>query len=169
MSMARDCIKIDTTVTSPLKRWILFRGTILALLGVGIFFYAGIYLPKELLAAFGIPLWLLGISLIAFGLIPYKLICRLENNPYELIITDDNQLHYVRRGKKIFTVPLYEIEKIETIGGSTSYGVGFKLKKGFSGKFPKQEKNLIKYGVDIYLPHFTPRACKSLKAYIDPL
>lgn len=165
--MARDCIKIGTSVTSRLKRWKLLRATFFALTGVVILSYSTISLPKQSLAHVGTPIWLLSIFLIAYGFIPYKRLCRLENNPHQLIITDDQKLNYFRGKKKMFSVPLYEVEQIEAIAGSNSYGIGLKLKKGFTGNFPRREKELVKYGVDIYLPYFTSRACKSLKAYCD--
>ncbi len=128
-----DSIKFYSTITPSLKRKMLFRGTFLAGIGILLLSYAGVFLSPAILNVWGIPVLGLSIGLIAWGMIPYRQLCRLENDP-DVLTIDERGLTLVRRGKALYMIPLTSIEKMEYVEKGTLYGIGIQLKESIPEK-----------------------------------
>lgn len=94
-----DTITYYSTVKAEILKKSLFNGTLKATLGLLVMF-TGFFIP--------------GILLIGWGLIPYRKLKKLENNPYTLHLTES---HLILQTKKRYILPLKEIQKIEYIEG----------------------------------------------------
>ncbi|MBA2727934.1 MAG: hypothetical protein H0U49_07165 [Parachlamydiaceae bacterium] len=82
--MIEHVVKIRSSICSQLMKSTLLKGTSLAGSGIFIFILAGIFLPPEYLTTYGLPIYAVGLGLIAYGLIPYRRLTALEKCPNEL-------------------------------------------------------------------------------------
>lgn len=150
--MKKETLRLYSCIIPSLKRWKLFISMLWMIPGLALILYGGIKMPVEELKSWGIFIWIAGITLIAIGLIPYKKLISLENNPHALVICAENALYFLVKDKQKMKIKLTEIEKVEFFKASRRYGIFMKLKT--------EEKN-------IFFPLFTERACKTLKTYLD--
>ena len=104
--------KILSSISPSLLRFVLFRGTFLAGIGSAILLFAGIFLPAKRLDLWGLPFFLLAFGLIAWGLIPYRRLKRLETNPYVLLCDDKEEVHFFARGKLQLSIRRRSIKDI---------------------------------------------------------
>jgi len=159
-------VRIFTSIKSDYYRRSLFMGLLIALCGLGVLFYLGSYVTQANVFYLGLPILILGIFLIVWGLVPLRYLSKLEQNPNELIATRKD-LHYVVKGQPLFTVPVDSLSEICFIEETSRYGIGLFLKDK-SGKSiivhnPKFDpsnfiKKSQKEGADLFLPFFQRRA-----------
>lgn len=157
--MSYEPLKLRSSVKSSLKRYTLIRGTLIAGLGALLIVVTGIYLPVQEMQIWGLPILIMGLGLIAFGLMPYRRLSRLENSPNEVILFDDS-FQFFSKGRKIYTVPFSSIDKTSLIDNGTDYGIAIWLKKSPEQKVIVHDKKLAyaRKGCDIFLPYFTERS-----------
>ncbi len=86
--MIEHVVKIRSSICSQLMKSTLLKGTLYAALGVIILVLAGAFLPSETLTTFGLPIFIMGIGLITFGLLPYRRLTSIEKCPNELWIKE---------------------------------------------------------------------------------
>lgn len=166
--MTRDAIKLFSSVTPSLMRKTLFKGSFIAVCGVLIVTYFGLYLPPESLGLWGIPASAIGIGLIAFGLLPYRRLVRLEASPSEIVITDSNYLQYFSSGKQRYSIPMEMIQKSDYIEEKNSYGIALWFDVESTKKIivhdrsfdmgKEQRISRKKYGCDLFIPNFGRRS-----------
>jgi hypothetical protein len=147
----------------------LQRGTAIAALGAFLMVITGAFLPLEQLSRWGWILFLIGFSCIAAGLIPYRLLTRLEKKPNEIVIGQDGLIHYFQRGQETFTIPQEMVKEIIYIDRKEIYGIGLKLAPSSQQKVIKHAGSLKngffemrKYGCDIFFPYFSRRSYNEL-------
>lgn len=156
-----------TTIKDSLIRYYLFRGTILAGLGGGILLFTGVFLPLLSLSEMGIPIFLLGIGLITWGLLPYRRLWRLELNPCELV-ANDNYLALFHGERRLLYIPQKKIAKIQYFEGKHAYGLRLMLKSKLQKKtvFYNKIKLNSYYKIlpegDLLLLNFSEKTMKSL-------
>lgn len=138
-----------TVLPSFLKRR-LFLGTALAFCGAVILLYSGLFLSKEALNSFGIILFMVSMGLIALGLIPYRSLQRQENQPDHLLLDDQENLTYLKKGTKCWQVPLNRVKTVQYFNGMFSYGILMKI-----------DHHLL------LLPFFSLRTCTELKNVLN--
>lgn len=162
-------IKIRTSLKNSLIESFLFKGSLAAFLGITMIILGGAFFPLDLLDKYGIFVFLLGGTLIAAGMLPYRRLCRLETNPSELHLTEKT-LDYIERKKHILSIPLGHIFQMSYIERKNIYGIGIKI----TGPLPKkinQRSNLLKtgdqYGFDLFFPYFSQRSYSLLKEQIN--
>jgi hypothetical protein len=150
-------ITLRTTVSNELLHQALFKGTFFAAIGCFILIFASVALPVKVLAPWGWAFIVLAVGLIAYGLIPYKKLSRLQLHPHKLILTEDT-LTYQKK-EPILTLPLISVERFEFTGD----GIGVILKSPpkepvrlFTKKIPQKK------GMDLFFPHFGKTAFKHL-------
>jgi hypothetical protein len=143
-------ITLRTSVKPHLKRIAVLRGTATACLGGLILVATGVFLKPDLLQLLGLPLWILGLLLIAMGLLPYRKLSRLEMHPDTIVIRPEDTLQYNVKGKKPVTIPLATIAKMEYIDISNGYGILLYLKD------PKRT---------IFCPYFSQNSYEELRQY----
>jgi len=157
-------MKIRSSIKSALKKRVLFKGTLLAGIGVCILFYSGTMLPAEKLQEWGLGLFLLSFLLIAMGMLPYRRLTQLEMVPNEIIFEDEGLL-YVQKQQTLLWIPLQSIDKCWYVEKGDRYGIAFVFKKPRPAQIVKYHKKikLQKWeGSELFLPYFTQRSVKEL-------
>lgn len=137
-------ITLHTTIDSKYKLMLLKRGSSIAALGLFAMLFASIEIGPKLLSETGIFIFLFGVSVIAYGLLPYRKIMRLELAPHHLFIGDD-RIEYVH-GKIIECIKIDEIESLEYYEEFSGYGI----------------KVTKKNGTKLMMPFFSKRSCERL-------
>jgi hypothetical protein len=171
---------LRSSVLPGLMRRTLFRGTWMA--GIGVFLILGIgaFLPPQHMKTWGIFVFLAGIALITLGLLPYKRLKKLEENP-NLLKIDQTSFHYFLNGKKRFSIPIASIHHLgytpqinssiqqatEEAGQAYEYGIKVVLNESPQQKIVVQDphfdfarfsqKCMKKHECDLFLPYFSPR------------
>ena len=149
--MENDQLILYSSVKHSLMRWLLWRGTALAVLGGAILLLAGTLIPPSILATWGLILFLIGFGLITWGLLPFRRIKQLEQNPYQLIV-DSNSIRLSKKGDVLINIAQQDIGDVFYFEKLRVYGVMI-ITKGPSHK---------KY----FLPYFSNRAYDSLSEYL---
>lgn len=167
-----ETLRIETAVSPDYMRYVLFKGTFLAGLGVLLLVVCGAYMPPEVMEVWGLPVLAVGIGLITWGMFPYRQLKRMEVNPDTLVVVGDQYLQYLSRGKRVLTIPIRSIEKISHINRGRNYGIGVWLKNPLPEKVTvhsekvdlnkRQIESQQRYGCDLLLPFFSRRAYSSL-------
>lgn len=103
----------------------------------------------SLLQKWGIFLWVVGMLLIAWGLIPYKYLKGISENPNTIYLDDENVFHYISRGKERLTLELSSINKVQFIDDPKKYGILLKVRDR-----------------DYFFPYFTISSYHKLESYI---
>jgi hypothetical protein len=129
--------EIRTHITPGLLRFALFRGTLMGGIGAAILLFSGIFLPPALLQGWGFFLFMLSIGLIAWGLIPYRRLKRLETNPNRLILDSEGAIHFLAKGKVLQSIPREAVKSLRWV------------EKRPTGWF---STGLPAYGIEISLP-----------------
>lgn len=173
--MANDSIKLFSSIKPALLRASLIRGTVIALCGVLLLAYGGTFLDVNTLSFWGIPLLLVGGGLIAFGLIPYRRLCRYEKNPNEIVVNQGGYMQFVERGKIKYSIPIESIDQLKYHEMGNDYGICVIFKKDVekkmivhNGRFDMgayQKYCRSSYGCDLYIPYFARRAFTRLALY----
>lgn len=124
----------------------LWRGTLLAAAGALPILFSGVFLKQDALADWGWLIFLAGMALIALGLIPYRRLCKLEMNPNQLIIKDENFIDYYVKNKLVMSIPIDSIANIDYIEKNQLYGIDITLKSNKK----------------MFLPYFTQRTAQQV-------
>jgi hypothetical protein len=154
---------VQSQVDPALVTRTLARGSVAAGLGIVIILIAGMELPASQLAIWGIPILLLGLALIALGLIPYRIIARRRDNPDILTVTDEG-VHYTQMGKPTLTIPFDALARVSYLSNPPAYGVLVKLKEHPTEKvhvhtrdydvLRVRHKTRRRFGADLFFPFF---------------
>ncbi|GAB4230832.1 MAG: hypothetical protein Tsb0021_09050 [Chlamydiales bacterium] len=107
-------------------------------------------MPVDFLQHWGILIWMAGLLLIAWGLIPYRFLCLLSIKPNQIEITEDEYLYYFSRGKLRLKLPLQQIHQLHYIDHPRKYGITLSLKHR-----------------DYFLPYFSRYAFKQIEQLLE--
>lgn len=161
---------LRSSLSTALKRRVLFRGTALACLGATILLLSGIFIPAVTLGIWGFLIITFSAALITIGLLPYRKLTFLEVNPNKLVI-DHRMVHFLEKEKEQLSIPLSVIKKIEFFQKGELYGIGLKLEHPLSEKLivydPHfdlsgfQKKARQGFNFDLFFPYFTKRSYES--------
>lgn len=152
-------IKIRSTLKEELLAHSLKRGGWIAALGALGMVAGGTFLTLAQLKIGGIPLFLGGLSLIGFGMGPYKKLAYWQLKPHEIRF-DGEAYYFIYEGKALFRVPLASVKKMEyREEGPLKYGICVFLQPSASCKVGilqkgKRWKQFWK-GDHLFLPYFT--------------
>src|ERR1700722_98799 len=105
---------VRSSIHSTLMRRVLFRGTWIAGIGASLFLFAGLFATPAILHVWGLPLFLAALAAIAYGLLPFCRLKRLETNPYVLNL-EGEWLHFMAKGKPVLSIPIQSIKTIAWI------------------------------------------------------
>lgn len=155
-------IELYSGIRSALKRRVLFRGIIFALLGVLLWVVCGALVPEQQLSTWGPVIFFAGGLCIALGLVPYRRLTDLENRPHRLVVAED-ALHFSHKGKLLFSIPIDAIVKTEYRDSDSLYGIAMWLTPQAdiqthrpttcSQHYMKEIRR--KYQCDLFLPYFS--------------
>jgi hypothetical protein len=170
--MNEQTYKFRSSIHSSLKKQTLLRGSFIAALGALLIACGGIFLTVQQLGRWGIIIYGLGIALIALGLIPYRRMCRLEECPDQLVVSEDGLWSYYRRNKLIFTLPQKNIKKIDYIDNKSWYGISIacctvkKLKMKIYDFKTAKKFFCKKKSAQIFLPYLSRNTYNALNELI---
>ena len=167
----KDTLSLYTCIRPELLHTKLIKGFIPALIGVLIIVAGGIFLDTSMMKKWGLVFFLFGISLITYGLFPYRQLSSLTQQPDMLRITRLNRIELYSKGTKLLTLPLDEIKQMYFVENANIYGIGIFLKSKESLtleihniKFDKMQKKYLRYAeADIFLPYFSSRSFQELQ------
>lgn len=166
-----DARKFYSSIKPEMKRSMLLRGSVIAGIGALIIVVTGTLLPLEQMEFWGWPIIIFSLGLITLGLLPYRRLCALEDNPNVLVMTEDGIVYYHRQRKRL-TLPKDAIDKLEYLHDQNLYGIGIWLKKDpehppivhdpFFNANSHQKKAKILFKSDLIFPFFTERVFKQI-------
>jgi len=178
--MKNESVTIRSSIDSQVMKRALIKGTLWGGLGGLLLLIGGIFLPLQEMKIWGALLFIFSFGLITYGLLPYKRLRRLEENPDQLTM-EDNWLHFLVRGKLLFSIPVESIDHLEWIDSNgrdsngNVYGIKVFLKNPLSKKViiqsPKfdfakfRQDSLKKYQSDLFFPYFSKRSFLSLNNF----
>lgn len=149
----------------------LYRGSIVAAVGAFLLIFAGTSIPMMELSHVGWLIFLVGGSMIAFGLIPYVRWRALQNQPNHLLLTWEDSVIFSQKGKELYRVPLSAIDRIEYYEKKQVYGVRVWLKEEESVQWASNinEKRYLAdmqkiHHCDLFFPFFSRRAYFKLES-----
>ncbi len=171
--MEESILTLRSSIKPSLKKNTLIRGTILGALGVSLWLFAAIGLPENTLNFWGWPILFIGGILITIGLLPYRKLYRLENNPHEIVITDLEELYFYMQGSPFLKVALENIEEMAYLDDDKRYGIGLWIKNPKSKNMTILHPSLVadnylkecqeQYFCDVFLPYFSKRSFQELE------
>ena len=148
--------KLRSTIKPKLKKNLLLKGTFFSFIGVFIWLVCSVFIPVYDLNYTGWLIYMVGGAFIVFGLLPYKKISRLENNPSEIIVSQDEYLYAFVGGALLIKISLDNIEALKFIDRKNDYGISISLKT------PVLEKS------EVFLPFFSKVSFSELYEVIFP-
>lgn len=170
---------LHSAVQPPLLRRALLRGSCLAAAGGACLLLPGIFMPLPVMQVWGLPLFLAGMGLIALGLIPYRKLKALEENPYRIILEGTSALKFTSKGKPLFTLPRVSIKQIGYTEEEKTYGIAITLKSPLPEKLRIEkegfdlagfrDRSLKQHNCDLFLPYFSRRSFDVVNEWINEI
>lgn len=159
-------IKLRSTVRPEYARRVLFRGTLLAVIGIAMLVLAGVFIPAAYLGKTGFVLFVVALGLVTWGLLPYRMLMQLETKPDEILI-DSKAVSVAFKRRPTLMIPISAIRDIKYLDNDEIYGIQIWLDKDPVDKVMIQDpyfkvKNLRKYGADLFLPYFSKNSFNEL-------
>jgi hypothetical protein len=166
-----DNLILRSTIHADLRRYTLLKGSILALFGIFMILISGIFLPKEILDLWGLPVFVIGMGFITWGLLPYRQLSRLESRPNELHLTPSQDLDYIEQGQVALRIPLKAVKKWIHSETDQLYGIGVVLNHGMENSVIMYQNLhqsathptiLKEFNVNFFFPYFSKRSYDEL-------
>lgn len=170
-----ETLILRSSISSPHMRHVLFRGFSIAFIGILFLVLSGIYFPASTLKMWGWLIFFFSLTLLTWGLLPYRRLSRFQLNPDELVIAkgkgNGNGLYYISKGKKILSFQLESVHHISYIDNSEHYGIAFFFKKSAhssiviyeeAGAKKVQNNSRNKGKGDLFFPFFNRRSYEEL-------
>ena len=156
---------VHTCIKNDLIKKTLVKGTLLSACGMLILTYCLIYLKADILEKVGFIAYLVGGSLVASGLIPFRTLSRLQLFPHRFEV-DDTNITYIQNSVPVMQFTKNDIASMEFVDTGVEYGIGIHFKDVkhltiFDKKrFYSLQKN--KKNFDAFYPYFTKKALTQL-------
>lgn len=170
--MKEAIVQVYSGIHSQLKHRVLWRGSLLAGIGLSIWLWAGIFFTQEVLEIWGLPVFFLGAGLLYVGTRPYRQLMQVESLPHRFTLTDGQNLELALHGKLLFSFPLDAVQSSAYREDEDIYGIRLWLKEdawsSVSIHNPRvewqryHERVSRRHGCDIFLPYFGKSAYKRL-------
>lgn len=140
---------IFTTVTQPLKRKLLLRGSFFGSIGISVLLIFSVWGTEALIEKWGMLIFATGIGLISLGMIPLRKIQRLERIPHQITFHSSGLL-YEKRGKEPLLLPKTDILRLSYLTRGDIYGI-----------------EVLTRTLDrFFLPYFSEKSADALSDYI---
>ncbi len=139
-----------TSIKSDLIRKTLIQGTCIAGLGVFLLLLAGTLTPIQMLEKWGLLIFIFAAVLMAVGLIPYRLLQRLESSPNKIYLSDDHKLCYFKKNQLKASIPFNKVRALEWIDHYYIYGI----------------KVILDDHQSLFLPFFSHRSLQEIRDII---
>lgn len=174
--MKQELLVLRTSIKTAVKRKTLYKGITIGFIGISLILFGGTGLSEKQLSFFGIPIFLISMGLITFGLLPYRRFTIKELNPDKLILKEAGCLEFCKKEKKLFDIPIKSISEVYYIEKGTVYGIGVILKNPLPEKIRVyepgfdmlsfQNKSRNKFQCDLFFQCFTERSAKDLREWV---
>lgn len=170
--MVTALLKLRSSIHSDFKKKALFKGSLVGGFGILAMLYGSLYMGAESLGVWGFLIYSMAFGCIADGMIPYRKLCTLEQNPHLLTFTEDGDIDFYFKGKLALSIPDSAIESFLYRRTSSSYGVVLALKNAcpkpihIHGKFGYRISRVIFRHPNLFLPYFSEHSFKLLKQEI---
>lgn len=171
-----DILKLRSSIKPALLRTSVIKGTICAVIGMGLLLFATLFLSVAEMSRWGFLLFTGACGLLVYGLLPYRKLTRLESKPHLLSIDANHAITFESHAIKEFQIPRGAIDHCDYFDNQKSYGIQIWLSPErviwekiivFNRNLDMQEFQLQSkknYGCDLFLPYFTERSYKELKS-----
>ncbi len=116
---------IYSAIHPNFKRKVLRRAALCAFPGFTFLFLLGVYGTPLFLETWGLLVFGIGIGAVAWGLIPYQRLKRLETSPHTITITEENWI--ITRVDNEQNVPANSIKGVRYIASKKVYGIELTL------------------------------------------
>ncbi|MGK5594273.1 MAG: hypothetical protein ACSNEK_02820 [Parachlamydiaceae bacterium] len=116
-----------TSIKPELMRKTLIEGTCIAGIGVFLLLLAATIVPPQALEKWGLLIFILAAILMTAGLVPYRLLQRLELAPNKIYLNDDHTLCYLKKNQLKLSIPFKKIGTLEWVDQRYIYGIKIKL------------------------------------------
>lgn len=175
----RETLTFRSSVKPRLMNLALKRGALFGGVGAFILLLGGSLLSVDQLKIWGIPIFLIGITLIAIGILPYKKLNSLQTNPH-MLLYDGQTLIFCKKGKPLLKIAEKNIDRIEYLEKANLYGIGVWLKFPINDKvkvlqphfdyvsFTTHSREHFQ-GCDLFFPYFSERSFNELMISTDQL
>ncbi len=166
-------IILRTAVLKPLKSHLVKRGSLYAILGGALLLGFGAFSPPLFLSRWGLLIWCSALFLIAWGLIPYKRVAKLEEIPNRLIL-DGEKLSYFKGEKLCRQVDRKSIVSADFIEVNPLYGISLKVDPETKEQLPEPsfmarvclKKVKAAHDYDLFFPYFSKRSARELQEWL---
>lgn len=170
-------LKLRSSLKRELMSKMLLKGSMVAGCGIILLIISGIFMPFSTLKIWGFPIVIIGFTLVATGLLPYKKLSLLELSPHE-IHCDEHSMIFLRSGSPLFKLPLKNIERFDFVETNEIYGAGIYLKRPVENclvllkphqqfaVFASEGKNKAPE-TDFFLPYFSFLSVEELKSWTN--
>ncbi|MFZ0565073.1 MAG: hypothetical protein WAM28_02660 [Chlamydiales bacterium] len=170
----KETYTIRSSISPQLIGRTLKKGGFIAAAGAFLIILGGTFLPINQLKIWGIPIFLVGMVLIAIGFLPFKKLYRVQCKPHELSY-DGESFIFLERGKPLFKIPEASIQKIAYLEKNNLYGLAIWLKHPIVEKvrvlqphfdieaFTRDSATRFE-GCDLFLPYFTQRSWQNMES-----
>jgi hypothetical protein len=142
-------LTLRTTVSPHETKYVLLRGTALAAGGIALLWVFYFFVPEAWMIWTGWLAWLLAGLFIGAGLVPYRRLKRLSDNP-NLLLLENDSLRYICRGNERLHLKLTDIQAIESYRQGLHFGV-----------------TITTNGTRYKLPYFSERSVAQLKHILN--
>lgn len=147
-----------TSIPAKVLKKQLFRGSLLSCMGLCTIFGAYFFLTGKELARYGWILFLLGTTTIAYGMVPFRKLTRLQIFPYQLQTTSTH-LIYLKGEKTLLEVPKSNILQITYHQEGNKSGIGVSVKnRDTIHLYDSMESRAVlrkESEVDLFFPYFS--------------
>lgn len=156
MRMESELIKIRSSIAPKFKKKVLFKGTFFGACGAALLL-SSLYMPPEQLSRWGLPIFVIASFCMAYGLIPYRKLMQIDQNPNVLALGKDS-LYFFSQQRVLFSTPLSHIRKMFFMEHQGKEGLAVELQQ-----LPHISSSAIESLNDntLFFPHFTRVPCIS--------
>lgn len=165
---------IRSSISSSLLKKVLFRGFCIALVGILLLLFAGIFIPASHLKDWGGGIFLISLALITWGLLPYRRLSKLQLKPNEIVITGGDDCNYYVKGRKIISFSLQSVDVMDYVDHSLRYGIQVWLKSRDGvlvemddSREAKKMRRIDSQGrIGLFFSYFSKRAYEELQEFL---
>lgn len=146
-----ETLTLYSSIKKELMQQQLVRGSAIAVFGAIILVFGGTWVPQNSLAYWGLPLFLVGIGLITWGMLPYRKLKQLEEHPYVVKI-ENGTMHCFKSGREVYQLHLEQVKSVEYVDDERHYGIKIAMRPSES----------------LFLPYFSKHSFEMIKSRIEP-
>lgn len=166
---------IRSSILPALMRRTLWSGSLLGGVGALSLLMGGIFISLPEMKIWGPFLFIFSLAMITLGLLPYRRLKRLEENPYVLTIEGEGWIHFSGKGKLLFSIPISFLDCITYLEKQNAYGIRVFLKHPLPEKMSVHpefnladlhKRSLYLYQCDLFFSYFSQRSFATLQEHL---